>query len=360
MKPLSAAVRSQLPPEGQLCAALGVADLDLSWLSGDGSDRSYYRLQGPKLRVEPASAQPQSWVLMHLQSQQDQQALAAARYDWLNVLRSLQAAAIPCPQLVASLPQWGCLVISDCGDWRLETAVLQLERENQQAAILALYQQAFSLLASFLRLRPSCEAVWTQRAFDREKFTWELGFFQKKYLEKAAGLQFTAAQAERFQEDVDSLSSFLALRPAAFVHRDFHSRNLMLQRQANRPPEQGTLVVIDFQDARLGPYAYDLVSLCFDAYVPFSYAQRCQLVAAGIAQLGQSLGAEVEKELRESWKAMLLQRQLKAIGSFAYLSLEKNKGDYLAYVAPALDSLQEVYDPRWPFLSGDLLARMRA
>jgi hypothetical protein len=66
--------------------------------------------------------------------------------------------------------------------------------------------------------------------------------------------------------------------------------------------------------------------------------------------------------MMDHWKPMLLQRQLKAIGSFGYLTLVKGRRNYLQYVTPALGALAtaQVFDPRWPFLSGTLLDKMRA
>jgi hypothetical protein len=74
-----------------------------------------------------------------------------------------------------------------------------------------------------------------------------------------------------------------------------------------------------------------------------------------------TLGTDVGVSASEHWRAILLQRQLKAIGSFGYLTLVKNRGNYLRYVRPALDTLAHdlVYDERWPFLSGTLLERIR-
>jgi aminoglycoside/choline kinase family phosphotransferase len=138
------------------------------------------------------------------------------------------------------------------------------------------------------------------------------------------------------------------------VHRDFHSLNVMVK--------NGTLAVIDFQDARIGPSAYDLVSLCFDSYVPFNNEQRMELMQNGIKHIGKKLGAEMQKEVEAHWKPMLLQRQLKAIGSFGYLTMVKKRGDYLKYVRPALATLANdlVFDQRWAFLSKDLLSMMIA
>ena len=118
-----------------------------------------------------------------------------------------------------------------------------------------------------------------------------------------------------------------------------------------------SVAIIDFQDARLGPPSYDLVSLVFDSYVPISIESRLELLEKGLAYIRSSAGQAAYDRAKEEWRPMLLQRQLKAIGSFGYLTVDKHKGDYLRNVAPALQTLLDagVQDSRWPFLSGRLL-----
>ena len=120
--------------------------------------------------------------------------------------------------------------------------------------------------------------------------------------------------------------------------------------------KDGSLYVIDFQDARLGPCSYDLVSLCFDSYVPLSLESRLGLVADALTMVGKTLHPRVAKQLRESWRPMLLQRQLKALGSFAYLT-RLGRQNYLKYIPEATAILSELdlFDSRWPFLSKEFL-----
>ncbi|NBQ53721.1 MAG: hypothetical protein EBU49_09095, partial [Proteobacteria bacterium] len=115
--------------------------------------------------------------------------------------------------------------------------------------------------------------------------------------------------------------------------------------------------VIDFQDARLGPASYDAVSLCFDSYVPFGSDDRLKLMDQFLRQVGVKLGNAMRIEIEQQWKSVLLQRQLKAIGSFGYLTIDKNKGNYLRYVKPAIAAMRaaDVRDSRWPFLSVELV-----
>jgi aminoglycoside/choline kinase family phosphotransferase len=328
------------PPPHAIAEALGVSTLTVEWLAGDGSDRCYFRIFSPELES--------SLVLMQL-SGSDVDNLRQGRYDWLDISELLSSEGVKVPKLRAKMLDAGALIIEDYGDIMLETVTLAEHKKSNISNAIPYYEQCLSTLSRFLSLKPKGHPCWARRAFDQERFVWELNFFVKKYLNGVLGLTFSAKQEADFARDSQALSTYLSSGSNYFVHRDFHSRNVMVF---------GTSVaIIDFQDARLGPASYDLVSLCFDSYVPFTHPQRMDLLsrAQGLFKLEhpQSLVGEIE----EQWKPMLLQRQLKAIGSFGYLTIDKNKGDYLKNVRPALETLADagVCDKRWPFLSKDLI-----
>ena len=331
------------PPAAELKKTLHVQNLTIDWLAGDGSDRCYYRLSSPEF-------DDQSLVLMQL-SGTDAEALKAKGYDWVTIAELLNDQKITIPKLVATMPDFAALVIEDYGNVTFETQVLKNHTEQHQGRVDKLYQDAVNLIGQMLKI-PKSNSVWCQRAFDAARLEWELKFFVANFSEPIARWNFTPSESQEFAHDVQQLAEFLAGRADYFVHRDYHSRNLMCK--------NGIIAVIDFQDARLGPSSYDLVSLIFDSYVPFDEHTRVKMLEASIAQLGSSLGVKVADDIKSSWRPMLLQRQLKALGSFGYLTLKKNRGNYLRYVEPALATLSQdlVFDKRWPFLSGTLLKRL--
>ena len=102
-------------------------------------------------------------------------------------------------------------------------------------------------------------------AFDVEKLSWELQFFLKHFVEGYRGAQVAPASREALLQEFATLAEELSAEPRVLCHRDYHSRNLMLH--------EGRLVVIDFQDARMGPDTYDLVSLLRDSYVDLTSDQ---------------------------------------------------------------------------------------
>lgn len=336
-----------LPPPSpdEVKQALKISTLTIEWLAGDGSDRCYYRIKSPELQ--------NSMVLMQL-SGQDAKALAENGYDWIKIADILTDNGIFVPKVIASMPAHAALIIEDYGDLMLENTVFRLAEQQKTADIEHIYRECFAILARFLTITKDDEATWCHRAFDHERFTWELNFFVDKYLVGALGIQLSAAEKGQFAAEAEALSSFLAGYSHYFVHRDFHSRNVMVQNQ--------TLAVIDFQDARLGPPSYDLVSLCFDSYVPFSPELRANLFRSALDVFAAIVPKKCLTEVIDTWKPMLLQRQLKAIGSFGFLTIDKKRGDYLKYVAPALEAVitAEVGDDRWPMLSRDIPAMIQA
>ncbi len=328
------------PPPQAVASALRIDHLTIEWLAGDGSDRCYFRIRSPELR--------KSLVLMQL-SGSDADNLKKGRYDWVDVSKLLKSKNISAPSCVAILSEHAAIIIDDYGDLMLETIALDLAKKNSLNGCLHLYRQSLETIGRFLDIKATSGDVWTSRAFDQARFEWELNFFVSKYLVPVAHYKLSTQEEADFNNDIRAISSYLAQASRYFVHRDFHSRNIMIH--------DDRVAIIDFQDARLGPPSYDLVSLVFDSYVPLSPETRMSLLEEGLEVIEKLAGTSTCDRARDEWRPMLLQRQLKAIGSFGYLTVDKRKGDYLKNVAPALQTILDagVQDVRWPFLSGKLL-----
>jgi aminoglycoside/choline kinase family phosphotransferase len=329
------------PPQAALCKALKASHVTVQWLAGDGSDRCYYRL---KLK-DPA----QSYVLMQL-SGRDALALEEGGYEWIEMAKILQAQNIVTPKVICTLPKYAALIIEDYGNLMLEGLFKKspgLSGPNRK-----FYRSALDMSIKLLLIKKNPDDIWCQRSFDEERLRWELNFFKDKYLAPIAAINLSEQESLIFQKESTLLSKFLSQYSDYFIHRDFHSRNLMV--------EGDHLALIDFQDARLGPPAYDIVSIIFDSYVDLSHEDRLQLLTYAIDQVSTHLGQQHADIIKNTWKATLLQRLLKAIGSFGFLTLEKNRGDYLKYVSPAVKILLEcdVIDSRWNFISNTLIAKI--
>jgi aminoglycoside/choline kinase family phosphotransferase len=166
-------------------------------------------------------------------------------------------------------------------------------------------------------------------AFDVEKLTWELQFFTKHFLEAYRGAQITAAARDALAGEYASIAAELAGEPRVLCHRDYHSRNLMMY--------EGSLYIIDFQDARMGPDTYDLVSLLRDSYVDFIEAQVDALMAFFLALRDGRLPARSDPtEFRRRFDLMALQRNLKALGTFGFQTTSRQNTVYIQYIPRTL------------------------
>ena len=126
-----------------------------------------------------------------------------------------------------------------------------------------------------------------------------------------------------------TLCAVLAAQPQYFCHRDYHGWNIMVHGDA--------VGILDFQDARLGPQPYDLVSLLRDSYVDLSEARVDELIR-GYLRLGGSANAAAENfaEYRRRFDLMSVQRNLKALGTFGYQTTSRSNPVYIQYIPRTL------------------------
>ena len=326
----------------RLAQLLAMTSPKITFLAGDGSDRSYYRI------VDESGLEKA--VLMFL-SPQDATLLAEDRYDWTHIRMAFSRAHLPVPQILARLPEFRLLVIEDCGDETLEMAVRNAPTATGR---LDPYKIPISHLVSLLGASKQPGDVWATRAFDFEKLQFELLFFHEHFVEGLLKKSlFTTHDLACLLEDYAALASWLAAKSKYLTHRDYHSRNILV--------DKGRWSIIDFQDARIGPASYDLVSLALDPYVGLTSTERLSLISMG-SSVVSSLGSEVEKDVLETWKPCGLQRIIKALGSFAYLTRVKKRGDYLSYAPRAIDMLCDLNlkNKAWPYLSGPFLEVLKA
>jgi aminoglycoside/choline kinase family phosphotransferase len=279
-------------------------------LTGDASDRRYYRVLAPEVRP---------FVL----------ALYAAPFDvntlpFVNVARLLEKMPVPIPQVLGHADDLGVLALEDLGDVTLQ-AHLGAESPSQHAA---LYRQAVALIGTLQRRGAELEApefLPYRIAFDVDKLTWEMDFFVKHFIEAYRGVVISDAAREALQDELGDVIEELAAEPRVLCHRDYHSRNLMFH--------EDRLYIIDFQDARMGPDTYDLVSLLRDSYVDLPEQTVGELIAYFLALKGQPT---TERAFRERFDLMALQRNLKALGTFGYQTTARRNPVYIQYIPRTL------------------------
>ncbi len=181
------------------------------------------------------------------------------------------------------------------------------------------------------------------RCFDFDLLKWELDHF----VEYGLPQPLDAVRAGELDRQFRAIAERLAAAPPGFVHRDYQSRNLMVQEGAS-----GTrLRVIDFQDALLGPSAYDLVGLLRDSYVPLPDRLLDELVAYYCELAGAAPGAFVEL-----FDLQTVQRKLKDAGRFVFIDRVKKNPTFLVHIPASLAYVRRALArlPEWETL-GNLL-----
>jgi len=140
-------------------------------------------------------------------------------------------------------------------------------------------------------------------------------------------------------EGLSEICQFLADQPTVLAHRDFHSRNIMVAPGDEEGSER--LVMIDFQDARMGPAQYDLVSLLRDSYYQLEEAQIRRLIDYYIARREALSGEKIDLELFfDVFDLMAVQRNFKAIGSFASFLNRRGNATYLKYIGNTFENIR--------------------
>lgn len=227
------------------------------------------------------------------------------------------AAGLPVPEVIAQNPEAGWFLMTDLGDRDLEMAYQQ---GQTQAAIDA----AIAVLVELQQLSdPALEPYTAQR------FTDELEIFSEWFL--TGLLNITLPQS--LQSSFATLVTRMGQQPQCCVHRDYHCRNLLFS------PE-GRFGIVDFQDALIGPAAYDLASLLYDCYHEFPEALIASGCARYLALRSATDGSDYDPEqFRQDLDFCAIQRQLKAIGIFARLARRDGKSSHLRYISPVLARL---------------------
>jgi hypothetical protein len=135
-------------------------------------------------------------------------------------------------------------------------------------------------------------------------------------------------------EEFGQLSERLSRLPRCFTHRDYHSKNLMLE-------PNGDLAVIDFQDAILAPSHYDLASLLWDCYVDLDANLKETIIDEYWQSVDRQLTGTSRNAFAVALREVALHRNLKAAGRFVYIWLEKKRASHLPFVIPALTRVKE-------------------
>ena len=298
-----------------------VAQIKCALLKGDASDRNYYRVN---YCLESSPKAPSSVIIMQLASLE-------AEPDFNCMQKFLQKIDVSVPDILHFDSERGLLFLMDCGDTHLADKI-----SEEPEKTLYWYQKAIETIVVFHtrateEITPDCPAH--SLFFDEEKLMWEMDFMLEHYVQGMLMNSLKANEKTQIREALRTLCATLSEQDRVFTHRDYHSRNIMIHNDELR--------IIDFQDARMGPCQYDLVSLLKDSYIVLDESKRNALLEYYIECMDQS-GIRIKRDLfYKIFDWMSVQRNLKAIGTFAYQSKVLNNDRYLQYIEPTLEYIRQ-------------------
>lgn len=318
---------------------LGWHDLQLAPASADASFRRYFRVAG---RDHP--------TVIAMDAPPDKEDVE----PYLKVAAMLAEIGVHAPRVLARNPDDGFLLLTDLGSL---TYLADLAADPGRAEVL--YGDAIRALvriqAGGARHAPALPP------YDERLLRFEMSLFGDWLIGKHLGLELSRAEASAVAQACDALVANSLEQPQVFVHRDYHSRNLMVCPESNPG-------VLDFQDAMHGALTYDIVSLLRDCYVAWPQARverwaldfRRRLLAEGLAA-----GRDDAQFLR--WFDLTgMQRHLKASGIFARLWHRDGKPGYLPDVPRTLGYIADACARHAEFaalgelVAGRVLPAMRA
>lgn len=281
-------------------------------LAGDASNRRYYRVV----------LDQHSYVLMRWEP------FDPKNYPFLSVLNHFHKNGVHVPEVVNMSPSEGLVLLEDLGDLTLERRFWE---SQQSEGSLEFYKMAVDELIKihFKATSDKSECTAFKIQFDTEKLLWEMNYGKDNLLAGVLKFHFTDSLNNEINEVFVDICSKLHEEPKFIAHRDYHSRNLMIKLDK--------MNVIDFQDARLGPIQYDLVSLFKDSYVDMSDEMASQLTDYYLEQAQPYLGQKFSREHFDYiYELQSIQRCFKACGSFASFYNLRQDRRYLKYLSHTL------------------------
>ena len=291
------------------CASLRLA-------SSDASFRRYFRLN-----VHEAHRARLGATLIAMDAPPERENVRA----FIKLAGLFAATGVTVPAIVAQDIAQGLLLVSDLGH---TTYLDRLTADNADA----MYFDARSALIKF-QLHSQSGVL---PEYDRAFLLRELRLFPEWYVTRHLGVQMSEQQTSELAAVFDLILANNMAQQQVFVHRDYHSRNLMFL-------EQGNPGVLDFQDALFGPVSYDLASLLCDAYIAWPEEMVLDQVVRywqNAKQVGLPVNPDIDAFYRDvEW--MALQRHLKILGIFCRIRYRDAKDTHMQYLPQVLDYVRK-------------------
>ncbi|MYC58649.1 MAG: phosphotransferase [Gammaproteobacteria bacterium] len=292
----------------------------LEIVSGDASHRRYFR-------ARPTAET--SYIAVDAPPQKEDSR------PFVEVTRLLRAASLRAPELHAADLEQGYMLLEDFGDQLYLPSLLQAQESGDFETVGRLYRAAIDSLLDLQQHVDPRELP----AYDKTELTREMSLFPDWFCRRWLQVEPNAEQMEIIDGCFDFLCGAALAQTQVAVHRDYHSRNLMLPRAgADRPG------ILDFQDAVQGACSYDLVSLLRDCYIKWDRRRLEEWIGyylEGARSRGIVSGVS-DAQFRRDFDLMGLQRHLKVLGIFCRLTIRDHKAGFLADIPLVMEYFTEV------------------
>ena len=276
-------------------------------------------------------------------------------HPFMDVTRLFAEARLPVPDILDVDALNGIIVQEDIGDRQLRR-VFESASEDERETYL---ERAVSLIADIqaaTALAHERKSIASRLAFDEAKLSWELDYFLEHYFRSLRGEELKHGDEVQLRAELNDVAAELSGRPRTLCHRDFHPSNLMVD-------GEGRLRVIDYQDARMGPASYDLVSLLLDrrTTMPSLAEVRERRLFFLDERRARGLEAIDPDDFAYEFRLMTVQRCLKAVGTFSYQTAVAGRGEvYAHFINPMLEIVVQASEwlARFPLLRSTLRERL--
>jgi len=299
-------------------------------MPGDASTRRYYRI-----KAKVGEHGTRSLVMMAMESFEEK----GGSIPFLAIQGHLRRCGVDVPEVLDFDPRQGFILLEDLGDTTLLRSLQEVSDRNQERAY---FEKAIDAVVNLHVASGPARASEAEKAaiegfklrFDEEKLMWEVNFTIEHFYQKHLQRNISARDEQIMSEGFRKICAELAAEPTVFTHRDYHSRNIMVT-------ETGRYVMIDFQDARMGPAQYDLASLLRDSYYQLDETQIQHLTRYYLDQMAKR-GAPVRDVARfdRLFDLMAVQRNFKAIGSFASFLNRRGNPAYLKFIGNTFENIR--------------------
>lgn len=254
--------------------------------------------------------------------------------DFLRIQRVLFDEKVRVPLILDKELGTGYILEEDLGD---VTFLKEIAQISNKADEIIFYKNAIDLMTAIhnVDVKKYKDEAFTRLAFDTEKLFSEMEFTKKYFLKIFLGLDVSTPAIEALYKKLYDVCYIISNEPRVLVHRDYHSRNLMIK--------NGEQVVIDFQDARMGTPLYDLVSLLEDCYYQIEAKNKEILIKYYFNTYFQKFdNTKTFEQFLYLYDLMALQRVFKAVGSFSYIYADRKDLRYVKYIGFAFEKVRSI------------------